>query len=381
MLDKRRIAMVWGSFAGGGMERVILTYFKELRRKQIQVLGVCFRSTGVLKNEFRSLGIPIFELRLHRWNLLYVVLRLVKLVKASNIKLLHTSGYHADVVGRLAGRLAKIPVITTLHTNSTWKRKPSILTHHFRKCVDSWSAKRFGSHFIALTSSVRDFHIKEMNYPEQKFSIVPNPIDSSRIKFDSLERSIVRDELDVKNDTILILSVGNLLSIKGHRYLISAAAELHRQGKKIQIIIIGEGRCRKELTEQIKCLRLNGVVKLIGYKKEVWRFLSAADIFAMPSQSEGQSIAILEAMAVGLPLVVTSQGAHVDYLRTGENAVVVPPADVTALAKALAKCIENREFRKKLAINAALTYKKLGIESSVQRQLDIYKKVIRDGCA
>ncbi|GAH31866.1 unnamed protein product, partial [marine sediment metagenome] len=164
-----------------------------------------------------------------------VVLRLVMLAKASNIELLHTNGYHADLVGRLAGRLAKIPMITTLHTNSTWKRKPSTFTHYFRKWADSWSAKRFGSHFIALTSSIRDFHIKEMNYPEQKFSIVPNPIDPSRIKFDSLDRSIVRKELGINNDTLLILSVGNLLPIKGHRYLINAAAELYKQGKKFQI--------------------------------------------------------------------------------------------------------------------------------------------------
>ncbi len=354
----------------------MLVCLRQLDKTLIKPYAICFRAEGKLKPEFEALNIPITELRLRRWNQPYILYRLVRMIRDKDIQLIHTHGYHSDIVGRLAGFIAKVPVISTLHTNSSWKRKPFTLIHHFRKWADGLTARRLGTKFIALSLSIKKFHVTALGYPEEKFSIIPNPMDVSRINILTSKRTIIRDEFGIGNDVSCILSVGNLLPIKGHTFLIDAASELRDQNKKFLMLIIGEGPCRKELEEQIRHLQLEKNVKLMGYREDVGSFLSSSDIFVMPSLSEGQSIAILEAMANGLPLVVTSQGAHTDYLKHEKSAMIVPPADKVKLTIALTKLIDDPKLRHKLASNATSSFKELGADCSIQQQQSLYMKVI-----
>lgn len=140
---------------------------------------------------------------------------------------------------------------------------------------------------------------------------------------------------------IQVLAVGGLRKVKGFDVLIKAIAILTEEIPGIRLSIAGEGSERNTLEELIKRLNLEGKVKLLGYRNDVSALLANADVFVSSSLSEGQSNAILEAMASGVPVVATSVGGSTALLAGGDAGILVPFADPAALARAIGDCVEG----------------------------------------
>jgi len=296
-------------------------------------------------------------------------------MKKNNIKLLHSHSYHADVVARVSGALAGVPVLNTMHTNSSWKRKPVNPMHHFMRWFDSFTARKWATGFIALTDSIKEYHTKDRGYPSKFWKTIPNPIDVGRLQASAAEKEATRAELGIAADETLIIAIGNLLKIKGHKYLVEALSMLESNGR-LKVCICGEGAERQHLNDLINERGLSDNVKLLGYREKVGELLAAADIFAMPSLSEGQSLAILEAMCARMPLIVTSQGGHCDFLKNGKNALVVTPGSAHELSEAIALMIEGDGLQEKLASNAEQTYLGMSVGKSVELQESFYLELL-----
>ena len=361
------------------MERAVLTFLRAARSEAYQFHAISLGAQGALEAPFRELGIPIVEMRLRSWNLPAVLWRLGRYLSRHNIDLVHSHGYQPDLVARLAARIAGLPQVSTLHTCSSWKRRPRNMTDWFRKRVDSWTGKHLATHCVALSDAIKQFHVSTMGYHPEAFTIIPNPVDLSRLDLERVARDSSREHLGVSDDVVLVVSVGNLLPVKGHRFLIEAASQLKDCLPHSRYFVLGEGRCREELEQQIEEHRLEIVFSLPGFCENIGDYLTAADILVMPSLSEGQSLAILEGMTKGLALLVTSEGAHMDYLIHGQNALVVDPGDPAQLADALRSLIGDRQLRERLGNSALATLADLDVGSSVERQLQFYRSIISQG--
>lgn len=371
------IAILLGTFTGGGIERAVLTFLSSLDRSQFSPHIICYMKGGNLMSRFVALDVPIYEVPLHSWNMPYVIFQVTRYLKQERIRLIHSHAYHADVVARLAARHAKIPVVNTLHTNSTWKREPKSVLHRVRRYIDQFTARHYGIGFIGLTESIRQFHINCMHYPVKTWRIISNPLDLSRLNAGSGDRSAVRQALGISPDQIVVLAVGNLLPVKGHTYLLDAISLLNPESRKrVRVLICGEGRERGHLEKKIQALKLQDHVQLLGYREDVGALMAASDIFAMPSLSEGQSVAILEAMAVGLPLLVTSQGAHCDFLKNNQNAKLVEPANSKGLYVVLEDMIKFESIREHLGKSAFATLQKMPVMHSVDKQQAFYIELL-----
>ena len=247
---------------------------------------------------------------------------------------------------------------------------------HFRRWLDGVSARVCRPAFIALTESIRQFHHDVLRYPDTQWAVIPNPLDLSRLAVTDTDRYTLRVELGLQPDTIFVLAVGNLLPVKGHRYLIEAVARLPEDSRvPVFVGIAGEGPEREALEALIRQNGLASRVRLLGYREDIGRLLAASDIYAMPSLSEGQSIAVLEAMHMARPMLLTTQGAHTDFLQHGVSAMLAAPGSATELETQLRMLVQSEPLRLQLGRAATACLATMPIAESIPMQLAFHAAV------
>lgn len=155
---------------------------------------------------------------------------------------------------------------------------------------------------------------------------------------------------------ITFVTVGRLAPPKDHLLLIEALEIARRTNPEINLWIVGDGGLRPSLTERAQALKLGDAVQFLGSRSNVGDYLAAADAFVLSSQSEGLPVSQLEAMAEGLPSVVSDVGAMPELAKGGDCGIVVPVRDTNAMAAALIECAGNSELRSRLGANAKQHY-------------------------
>jgi glycosyltransferase involved in cell wall biosynthesis len=158
----------------------------------------------------------------------------------------------------------------------------------------------------------------------------------------------LRAELGLREHDPLIVSVGNLYPVKGHRYLLEAVARLLPRYPDLHLAIAGQGQLRTSLLALAQALGVEGRLHLLGLRADVGNLLLASDIFVLPSLSEGLPVAMLEAMLAGRPIVATRVGDVPVALNDGEAGLLVPSADAATLAEAIDRLLANPALARKL---------------------------------
>jgi len=197
----------------------------------------------------------------------------------------------------------------------------------------------------------------------------PNPMLSQQ----------TRQRLSVSDDNLLILAVGRLSPEKGHRYLIDAVAKIISWAPQIKltVLIAGEGPSGGKLKTQIAKRGLGKDIRLIGQCSDVRPLFSIADLFVLPSLSEGSPNALLESMAARVPIVATNVGGVPEIVNDGESAILVPPANVDLLAKSILHLLEDRPLAKQLASAAFDKVRRLFSPTNYdERILSIYDELV-----
>jgi len=180
----------------------------------------------------------------------------------------------------------------------------------------------------------------------EHMTVIPNGIPPSEAH--AGERPTTRRELGVHADAVLVLSVGRLVYQKGHEYLVEAMQTVVRQSPNVQAVICGEGPLRGQLEAQISRQGLAACVHLLGNRLDIGRYLSAADIFVLPSRWEGLPVALLEAMDAGLPIIATRVEGVEEVIQDDDHGILVPPEDARALANSIGKLIEDPGRRRRM---------------------------------
>jgi glycosyltransferase involved in cell wall biosynthesis len=380
MMEPKKVVIFVGSFIGGGIERAVLTFLRGIDLTRFEPHILCLLKTGSLLPQYEALGFPICEMRLRSWTWLQVIWRVRRYLLQERIEMIHSHAFHCDFIARLAAAWVGIPWLSTLHTNSTWKRKPVGLSLRWRLWLDMKSVHFGRGHFIGLTDSIREFHTTTLDYPASAWQIIPNPLDVARISVAADAGLAVRSALGLPDNKVLVVAVGNLLAVKGHIHLLRALKLLPPEVRsRCHVAIAGEGPERSALEEFCKSNpELATCVSLLGYREDIGEILAAADIYTMPSLSEGQSVAILEAMYAKTPMLLTTNGSHVDFLQDGHNALLADPQAEEAFSVALARLIEAGDLREKLAQAAEQTLLTLGVLESVAAQQCFYDNILAE---
>ncbi len=209
------------------------------------------------------------------------------------------------------------------------------------------------------------------------FEVLYHGIDETEIQAHAGARSAARMQLGLAHETPLLVTVGNLSAKKDHRLLLTAFAEVgHRRSDAI-LVIIGGGPLAEELRRYADELGLDDRVRFLGQRSDVPSLLPAFDVFVLSSRHEGLPLAMLEAMASGLPVVVTEVGGVPEVVSHDENGLMVPPGDPIALAAAIESVLDDRSRSARLAAMGRVTASEFSIRASVERTKAAYSGLLR----
>ncbi len=242
---------------------------------------------------------------------------------------------------------------------------PCVATAHSRHVQLHW---RFNDLVIAVSEATRRYHQRWNRVTAERIVTIPNSVNRQRLETAAApQRARVRAELGLDDSWILLGTIGSVIPRKGILYLVRALPQVLAAAPRTRLAIINEGGFKgytAKVRATIRRLGLENHVLWLGPGNHVPRLLPALDLYVLPSLEESLPMAVLEAMATGLPVVATSVGGVPECILPGETGVLVPPADCAALGGAVVRLLKDPAERRRLG-NAA--------------QCDIRKRFSPDG--
>jgi glycosyltransferase involved in cell wall biosynthesis len=221
--------------------------------------------------------------------------------------------------------------------------------------------------------------LTEGNIPTSRIRLIPSGVDTMCFAPDPLARERLRARYSVGPQTPLVVSVGALVERKGHNFLLTAAHVLKEKGHHLRYLICGEGPLHKTLEAQVQALDLAQEVQLTGFCPNVPELLAAADFFVHVPRYEGLGVAVIEALAAGLPTIASRVGGIPELIEEGKTGILVPPQDAESLSTSLLCLLENPFFARQIG-KAGQTFARKHLDVSVMAQANeaLYLELLAD---
>ncbi|MDF2694675.1 MAG: hypothetical protein K0S65_3058 [Labilithrix sp.] len=359
------IAHVLSSFGMGGQERVALDLAAEQVRRGHRVIAVSIAPLphGMLAEAFTAKGIAVHSVPKGRGVDPRVALGLARLLRRERIDVVHTHNPQPLVYGATAGRLTRTGVVHTKHGvnpdagRKLWLRRA---TGHLAHA------------YVAVSDATAEVARKNHECFPSRLSIIRNGIDLDAYRPDPDARQAVRAELGIPEDAWVFGTVGRVSVEKDHALLVRAAGPL--LGERTRLVIVGDGAEMDRVRAEAR--RFEPWIVLAGMRRDAPRLLAAFDAFVLSSRTEGLPIALLEAMATGLPIVSTEVGGVGEVTEHGGSAILVPPNDEAALSRALAE-VQDRSRAGALAGRARKRAQAFDLKNVTDAYLALYRAAIR----
>lgn len=326
-------------------------------------LMMCDSWTG---RELASRGIPVEVLPLTRAFDTSWPVRFARYLRKHRIDLVHSHEFTGNCYATAGARLAGIPIVCTTHGKNYWPYRL------YRRQAYRWVCNNSRA-FVAVSKDLAEFTATTLGIALSKVAIVLNGIDTRAFAPNSELRDSIRAQWGVSAETRVLLSVGELSEVKGHEYLIRAYAQMGEARASTLLAIAGDGPLRTHLERLATELGCAERIKFLGHRRDVPALLNAADLFVMPSLSEGLPLAILEAMAARLPIVASGVGGIPEVIKPGSTGWLVPPQGVAELAATLCKVLAADAESKHIAdAGHRLCLNDYALEATIHRYLGLY---------
>ncbi len=346
--------------------------------------GLSFVIVSPVSARFRdaaqSLGARVVPFA--RWSAFnpFAIFELARILKREGVDLVHAQSPIAAAPGRLAAKVLGLPVVVTVHLPVTQYHGTR---HTIRARLGRWvyvNLDRFLNHtmtdrLVYVAQHVRDESVASGLSPEKRSIVIPNGIDLGNFR-QSVDRDGLRSSFKLLPGAKVITFIGRLDEQKGVDLLLEATAQLLPGEKEVEIWLVGDGPIRAELQQLAARLGIEDRVKFWGYQAQIERYLYASDIFALPSRYEGMPVVLLEALAAGIPCVVSRVGDNDLVVEDGKQGLVVPPNDVAALTKALSSLLRSPEVRQQMSEEAICRSEDFSDERMAQRYSEVYQALL-----
>lgn len=300
------------------------------------------------------------------------VRRLRRLFRDVHVDVVHSHGWGTFVYSVLAAELSGIPLIHGEHGKNFGELNEN-------KRLKDWTQRLLARRLYRLVSvseEIRSDWVRRV-LPECRTLCIPNGVDTARFYPNEAGRAARRQTLGASPDTCVIGSVGRLDPIKDYSLLLRALARMGPAARTWRLVLVGDGPLRAVLEREARELGISDRVYLAGRQVDVENWLRAFDVFVLPSLSEGMSNAVLEAMAVGLPVVCRDLAAHREVIEPGIHGVLLDPCDEDALAGTLTDLVASMERRRELACNARIhVQERFTLDRMISLHAELYSRAV-----
>ena len=416
----------------GGAESALVNYLSKVVGQDGNTHSVAYFHLGPNVDKIRNLGVKTYQISgtLSIYDPVFFF-RLAKLIQFIKPDVIHSSLWSANIIARLISKFSKIPVICDLHGNSFDEGR-----------VRNWFDRRtvkYCAKIVAVSNSVKDAYLKnimtsELNKPapsrrqrlwragcgecarsaridasaeatserrlepspngrraelQKNLVVIKNGIDVQALRDKAFTEPLIRKNFGLFDDDFVIGAVGRLEPIKSYDVLIKAFASFcHPEldsvsNAQAKLVIVGDGSQAAALAALVKTLKIEKQVIFTGFRPDAYKFYQIFDCFALSSQSEGLSIALLEAMVFGLPIISTNLDiSRHDVITPGINGLLVRPNDIEGYARAINKLFQDRQEDRGLKHtmgkrNLELVGSEFCIDGVVDRYQALYQDVVQ----
>ena len=309
---------------------------------------------GELITRARSRGVrvhlePALVRAVHPWKDLVALLRLWRFFRRGRWEIVHTHSSKAGILGRLAARLAGVPII--IHTAHGWGFTPEQRPPVFRFFV--WAERicaRISDVIIVVAEEDKKDGLALGIGSVDQYRLIRSGIEVEAYRDVPVTREQARAALDLPADAFVVGSVGRLATQKAPLDLVDGFALLARARPDARLVLVGDGPLRRQVEEHVAAGGLSGRVHLLGLRSDVPRILRAFDVFALTSRWEGLPRVFPQAMAARLPIVATRVDGAADAIIDGENGILVEVGDVAAVGNALLALAEDPARRSRMGV-------------------------------
>jgi glycosyltransferase involved in cell wall biosynthesis len=317
----RVVHVIW-SLGLGGAEQVVIRLAAGLDRRRFEPLICCLDEAGSFAPQAQEAGVEVVALGKRGPVDARAAYRLARLLRSRRTQVVHTHLWGANVWGRLAALLARVPcIVASEHNVDTWKK-----AYHFM--IDR-TLTPGTTHLVAVSQQVREFY-EAHGVGRGRWQVVYNGVDVRPAP--ARGRGAAFGDLGLGPEEPVVALIGRLVPAKAPEVFLNAIAQAAERVPALRALVVGDGPLRSEVEGEARRLGLAGRVVFTGTRKDVPALLSGLDAVVFSSVREGLSMAMLEAMAAGVPVIATEVGGTPELIAHGRTGLLVPPERPEALA-------------------------------------------------
>jgi glycosyltransferase involved in cell wall biosynthesis len=362
-----RVLQMIDSMGIGGAEMLLYEFTSRLDPSEFKT-DICFFESGSLKEDFQKINIVPVKIDWKSRVDPSLIWQMYKVIRRVKPHIVHTHLFKSDFHGRVAARLAGVPVVfSTLHSCNDWAINPFYGLGYGLTTI-------FADKIIAVADEVRDYAIKYSRISPERIVTIQNAVRIEKFEFMDRLGIKIREEFGISSSTLLVGIVGRLEEPKDHENFLKAASKIYRKNKDVRFLVVGSGSLRERLESLTNDLGLSKAVIFTGLRRDVPAVMSALDLFVLSSRYEGLPVVVLEAMAAKKPIVATRVSGVPGVVEDGNTGILVNPGDPGALAKACLYLLERPELRIQMG-NAGYERVKrnYSMDAFIEKSIDLYR--------
>ncbi len=342
----------------GGTEKYLLSIVRALRKKYNISVGY-IKTKGEIGKQLEREGITLYHLP-GLW-------KICSFIKRHDIHVVHTHLYRANIIGRIAAMLRRVPVlISSQQSIDKWKK-------FYHVWLDRWTS--YGVDCIIVNADATKKILQERErIPPYKIHTIYNGIDCS--VFSPHTTALYHKNTGEKSQ-LRVVTVTRLHKEKGSQYIPDIVSSVIKEVSNVQFSVIGDGPLRKNIQRQIHNLNIADKIKLLGWQQDIPGFLAESDVFFLPSVEESFSQAVLEAMSMAVPVVATDVGGMHELVAHSISGLLVQPDVPQAIAQAIIELLkDNSKARRMGEAGKKRVQKFFRVETMLEKTLEIYEQYI-----
>ena len=363
---KIRILHLFSNLEVGGAEVLLLHCIQALGMRDYEHFVYYFLNDGPIRKKLEALGIPVYRGKRRASiktpikfgiSVISLLRDLLGFIRSRQIQIIYAHLGQANQLAVFASQLSGVPAFVTVHSpmafvdpRSGWDPRVYLV-----KVVNAITY-RLANRVLVVSYEIKEVVRRLFHLDRSRVLVLKNGIvlDDNPLKPIELEQ-----EFHLTRNRLKLIAVGRLVPLKAFDILVRAISELANGGHDhFSLLIVGEGTERTRLEKLIQDLRVENRIKLLGLRDDVMKLMKACDLFALPSRYEGLSIAMIEAMACGLPIISSDVRGLKDYIKHEQNGLIFPVDDHKALAKSILRLANDKTLRERLSHGARKSFEK-----------------------
>ncbi|MBI1869914.1 MAG: glycosyltransferase family 4 protein [Chlamydiae bacterium] len=397
--DRKKVCFFTTDSSWGGAEKIVCGLIRRLSRKTYDISLVTLKGDDRLIERVKPFCERTLNLRVRGIFDLRAFFRLVQFLKEGQFHIFHLFLFHANLIGRILGRLLRIPVIVAAQQSmDVWRRYPHVLldrwTSHLCDAIISFA--QIGKERLVAVEKISPEKIHVI-YNSLNLEEVPKKLEAGGMELEKKEkmcdgrgareerrgekdarfRAASQKSLGISSNAVVVGMVANFRKMKGHRYFIEAADILLKERKDFYFVIAGEGKDREKYELEVKKRGITGRFRFLGFVANIYEALALMDIFVLPSEWEGLPLSILEAMAFGVPVIATNVGGVPEVIEHEKTGLLISPRDPIAIRDAVLKILNHPEKTQKMVeAGCCQIQQNFSEEKMIRQTLEIYEDLL-----